>query len=132
VLAALGVGGLTGLVGVGGGFLIVPALVLLARLPIHHAVGTSLPVIAMNAAAGFSGYLGTVPVAWGFLAVFTLVAIAGALAGARLVRYVSQAALRRAFAVFLVVMGTLILYQNRAVFLPAAGAAPLVVPAGGR
>ena len=75
VLAGLAVGVLTGVVGVGGGFLIVPALVLLARLPMKQAVGTSLVVIAMNSAAGFTGYLGRVPIRWGFLLAFTAVAI---------------------------------------------------------
>jgi uncharacterized membrane protein YfcA len=114
----LAVGVLTGLVGVGGGFLIVPALVLLARVPMKQAVGTSLLVIAMKSATGFLGYLGQVQVAWGFMAVFTAVAVAGILVGTHLVKYVPHAALQRAFAVFLVVMGTFILYQNRAALLP--------------
>lgn len=121
VLAGLAVGVLTGVVGVGGGFLIVPALVLLARLPMKQAVGTSLVVIAMNSAAGFTGYLGRVPIRWGFLLAFTAVAILGILLGTRLVRHVSADALRRAFAVFLLVMGAFILYKNRAALLPSAG-----------
>ena len=125
VAEGIAVGVLTGLVGVGGGFLIVPALVLLGRVPMKEAVGTSLLVIAMKSAAGFAGYWGQVDVRWGFLALFTLVAVAGILAGTRLVRHVPQAALQRAFAVFLLVMGSFILYQNRGVFLPGpAHAAP--------
>lgn len=120
----LAVGVLTGLVGVGGGFLIVPALVLLGKVPMKQAVGTSLLVIAMKSAAGFAGYLGQVQVAWGFMAVFTTVAVGGILLGTYLVRFVPQAALQRAFAVFLVVMGTFILYQNRGVLLPDAGESP--------
>ena len=115
VVEGIAVGVLTGLVGVGGGFLIVPALVLLGRLPMKQAVGTSLLVIAMKSAAGFYGYLGQVEVQWGFMAVFTAVAVIGILAGTYLVRFVSQAQLKRAFAVFLVVMGAFILWQNRAV-----------------
>ena len=118
LLAGLGVGLLTGVVGIGGGFLIVPALVLLARLPMKDAVGTSLVVIAMNAAAGFAGYVGRVAIPWGFVALFTAVAVGGILAGTRLVRYVSQQQLRRGFAVFLLAMGALVLYQNRDVFIP--------------
>jgi uncharacterized membrane protein YfcA len=106
---------LTGLVGIGGGFLIVPALVILARLPMKQAVGTSLVVIAMNSASGFAGYLGQVDVPWGFMAMFTAVAIGGILVGTHLVRFVSQPALKRAFAVFLLLMGSVILYQNRGV-----------------
>lgn len=120
----VGVGVLTGLVGVGGGFMIVPALVLLARVPMRRAVGTSLLVISMNAATGFAGYLGRVEVPWGFMAAFAAVAVAGILAGAWLVRFVPQRALRRGFAVFLLAMGTAILWQNRAVLVPGAHAAP--------
>jgi len=104
---------LTGIVGIGGGFLIVPALVLLARVPMKRAVGTSLLVIALNSAAGFAGYIGQVAVPWNFLAGFTAVAVAGILLGSHLVRFVSADALRRAFAVFLLVLGGLVLYRNR-------------------
>lgn len=115
LLASVGllVGILTGLVGIGGGFLIVPALVVLARVPMKQAVGTSLLVIAMNSFSGFLGYVGRVEIPWGLLAVFTAIAIAGILVGTHLVRFVSQWALKRAFAAFLVLMGALILYQNR-------------------
>jgi uncharacterized protein len=119
VAEGMAVGILTGLVGVGGGFLIVPALVLLGRLPMKEAVGTSLLVIAMKSAAGFVGYLGQVEVQWGFIAAFTAVATAGIVAGTALVRHVSQHRLKRAFSVFLVVMGVFILYQNRSVIRPA-------------
>ena len=116
LVVGLGVGMLTGLVGIGGGFLIVPALVILARLPMKQAVGTSLLVIAMNSASGFAGYLGQVDVPWAFMAKFTAVAIGGILVGTYLVRFVSQRALKRAFAVFLLLIGSFILYQNRGVF----------------
>lgn len=122
----IAVGVLTGLVGVGGGFLIVPALVLLGGLPMKEAVGTSLLIIAMKSATGFWGYLGQVEVAWAFMALFTAVALAGILAGTRLVRHVPQDALKQAFAVFLVIAGALILYQNRSVFLPGGAEAPSV------
>jgi hypothetical protein len=113
--AGLGVGILTGMVGVGGGFLIVPALVLLLAVPMKEAIGTSLLVITLNAAAGFGGYIGTVALPWGFLAAFTAIAIVGIVAGTRLVHHVPTGTLRRGFAIFLVVVGVLILYQNRAV-----------------
>ena len=116
-LVGLSVGMLTGIVGIGGGFLMVPALVLLARLPMKHAVGTSLVVIAMNSASGFLGYLGQVDVPWRYTAMFTVVALIGILAGTWLVRFVSQTALRRAFGVFLLIVGALILYQTRATLL---------------
>lgn len=111
-LVALPVGVLTGLVGVGGGFLIVPALVLLTRMPIKQAVGTSLLVIAMNSFVGFAGYLDQVDVQWAFVGAFTAVAIAGILAGTHLVQYVSQSALKRAFAIFLLFMSMFIFYMQ--------------------
>jgi uncharacterized membrane protein YfcA len=115
LLLALGgaVGVLTGLVGVGGGFLIVPALVLLARVPMKEAVGTSLLVIAMNSLAGFAGYLGEVSFQWRLMALFAVLAVAGSLAGTYLVRFVPHGALKRSFAVFLIIMAAFILYENR-------------------
>jgi uncharacterized protein len=118
VVEGLAVGVLTGLVGVGGGFLIVPALVILGKLPMKLAVGTSLLVIALKSFAGFAGYLGQVEMRWGFMAGFTAVAVAGIFVGTWLVRFVPQRALKRAFAVFLVVMGIFILYQNRHALSP--------------
>ncbi len=117
---AVGVGVLTGLVGIGGGFLMVPALVLLARIPMRQAVGTSLLIIAMNSVAGFAGYIGTVDVNWPFLAGFTAASAAGAVIGTALVARVPQAALTRAFAVLLLVMGGFVLYQNRNAFISTA------------
>lgn len=114
MLVAAGVGLLTGMVGIGGGFLIVPALALAAQLPMRHAIGTSLLVIALNAFTGFAGYLGQVDVAWPVVIVFTAIAIGGVFAGSALARFVSPSALRKGFAVFLVAMGLFILYQNRA------------------
>lgn len=116
---ALLVGILTGLVGVGGGFLVVPALVVLAKVPMKHAVGTSLLVIAMNSTAGFAGYLGRFTIPWTFVAGFAAITVVGILAGTWLVRFVSQAALKRAFAIFLIVMGGFILFKNRGVFQAA-------------
>lgn len=110
--AGLGIGILTGLVGVGGGFLIVPALVLLLGLPIHQAIGTSLVVIAINSAAGVAGYLGRTAFDWATMAGFTALAIVGVLGGAALAPRVPAARLRRGFAVFLIAMAVLILLQN--------------------
>ncbi|HLS48240.1 MAG TPA: sulfite exporter TauE/SafE family protein [Gemmatimonadales bacterium] len=128
---ALGVGAMTGLVGVGGGFLIVPALVILGRVPMKEAIGTSLLVIAMNTTSGYLGYAGRTTMEWGFLAGFTVLAIVGILFGSWLVRFVSQAQLKRAFAVFLICVGAFVLFQNRDALLfttdvpaPADAAAP--------
>ena len=115
-LEGLAVGVLTGLVGVGGGFLIVPALVLLGKVPMKEAVGTSLLVIALKSAAGFAGYLGQVEIPWTALLLFTAASLAGIFGGVFLVRFVSPKQLQRGFALFLVAMGAFILFQNRAVF----------------
>ncbi len=113
----IGVGILTGLVGIGGGFLFVPALHLLARIPMKTAVGTSLFIIAMNTAAGVAGYHGQVLIPWLTVVAFIAIAAVGIVAGTQVVRYVSQVALRRAFAVFLLLMAAFILVQNRTVLL---------------
>lgn len=110
--AAAVVGLLTGVVGVGGGFLIVPALVLFSGVPMKRAVGTSLLVIAMNSGSGFLAYAGHVNIDWGYTVVFTTLAIAGVFAGSALVPYVSQGALKRSFAAFLIVVAAFILLQN--------------------
>ncbi len=109
VVAALAIGTLTGLVGIGGGFLFVPALVLFAKVPMHAAVGTSLVVIAMNAAAGVAGYVGTIAVPWPFVLAFAATASVGAVAGARLAHKLPARTLRRAFALLLLVTAGFVL-----------------------
>ena len=108
---ALGVvvGAVTGLVGAGGGFLIVPALALLGGLPLPRAVGSSLVVIALNSFASFAGYIRHVEVPWMLTLVVTAAAIVGSLVGARLHRRVPHELLRKGFAVFVVVMAVLLL-----------------------
>ena len=100
-----------------------PALALLAKVPMRVAIGTSLAVIALNAGIGFLGYLGEVEVPWLFMGAFAAVATVGALGGSHLGRFVPHHVLRRGFAVFLIVMGTLILYENRASLMPGHAAA---------
>lgn len=111
-LLGIGVGALTGLVGVGGGFLIVPALVLLSGIPMKIAIGTSLAIVAANSSAGFAGYMGTVPVDWGLMASFTVVTVSGSFAGTRLAHRFSQETLKRSFGVFLVFVAVYILIKN--------------------
>jgi uncharacterized membrane protein YfcA len=110
--AGFGIGLLTGFLGVGGGFLIVPALTLLARMPIHAAVGTSLLVIAANSAAGVLAHLRQGEMPLGLTAAFTTSAALGALAGVRLASSLDPARLRRAFAVFVVLVGLFLLAKN--------------------
>lgn len=132
-VAALGVGVLTGMVGVGGGFLIVPTLVLLLGVPMKEAVGTSLLIIVMNAGAGFAGYIGDVALPWPTLAAFAAFTVAGILLGVRIVTYVSQAVLRRGFSAFLVLMAAFILWQNRDIltFADDARSRTLLAPSRG-
>jgi len=111
VLEGLAVGLLTGVAGVGGGFLIVPALVLL-ELPMVEAVGTSLAIIATNSAVGFYGYLGHVAIDWRAMALVTAGTLPGIASGVYLHRFVPQHALRRVFSVFLVIVAAFILYRN--------------------
>ena len=103
----------------GGGFLIVPALVLLLALPMRQAVGTSLLVIAMNSAIGFLGYADQVTINWQIAAAFAAAAALGIVAGSSLTRAVSPQTLRGGFALFLIGVALFILYQNRLALLPA-------------
>ncbi|WP_337843823.1 sulfite exporter TauE/SafE family protein [Thermus sp.] len=117
VLEGLSVGVLTGFVGVGGGFLIVPALVLLGGLPMHLAVGTSLFIIALKSFAGFYKYLHLLPeyglsVDWGLAPLFVALGAVGSFLGGRIAVRLPQEALKRGFALFLVVMGVFIVVQN--------------------
>jgi len=109
----VGVGLLSGLVGVGGGFLIVPALVLLAGVTMRSAVGTSLAVITLNSLSGFGKYLGVLDhegllLDWRVLLTVAAVGIVGSFAGQALGQRLPQATLRRLFGALLAVMGFLI------------------------
>ena len=107
------VGTLTGFVGAGGGFLIIPALVLGARLPMKLAVGTSLAIIALNSLIGFSGDLGAgTPIAWPFLLGFLAFALGGIVLGTYLARFIPGAKLKPAFGWFTLAMGTFILVKE--------------------
>jgi uncharacterized membrane protein YfcA len=110
------VGVLTGLVGVGGGFAIVPALVLLGKTPMKEAIGTSLLIIACNSVAGFLGYLGQVPLDWQLMGSFTVAASLGIISGSYLAKYVDAKQLQKTFGYFLLAVATFILFQNRNAF----------------
>jgi uncharacterized membrane protein YfcA len=112
LLDGLVVGLVTGLVGAGGGFLVVPALALLGGLPMPVAVGTSLVVIAMKSFAGLAGYLSSVHINWGLAAAVTAAAIVGSFAGGRLAGRIPADLLRKAFGWFVVVMGVFVLGQQ--------------------
>lgn len=112
VAEGLVVGLVTGLVGAGGGFLVVPALALLGGLPMPVAVGTSLIVIAMKSFAGLGGYLTSVQINWTVALAVTAAAVVGALVGARLTAMVNPDALRKAFGWFVLAMSSVILAQE--------------------
>ena len=115
----LGVGVLTGLVGVGGGFLIVPALVLLARIPMKRAVGTSLVVISLSTLTGLAAYQGQAAIRWRVVALFTALTMTGAGIGAKAARRVPARALRRAFAVLVLMLSAFLAYESVAAGAPA-------------
>ena len=117
LLDGLVVGLVTGLVGAGGGFLVVPALALLGGLPMAIAVGTSLVVIAMKSFAGLAGYLTTVELDWGITLAVTAAAIVGTLIGSKLAGRIPEAALRKGFGWFVLVMGAFVLIQQAPVDL---------------
>lgn len=124
VLEGLVVGLVTGLVGAGGGFLVVPALALLGGLPMPVAVGTSLVVIAMKSFAGFAGYLSSVTIDWKVAGMVTGAAVLGAIAGARLTALVDPDSLRKAFGWFVLLMSSVILIEE---VHPVAGGAMAVL-----
>ena len=111
-LTGIVVGVLTGLVGVGGGFLIVPALVLLSGLPMKQAIGTSLSIVSLNTLSGFAAYSGKVPIDYRLMAVFTVVAIAGSMVGNHFAQRVSGEVLKKVFAIFLMLVATYILVKQ--------------------
>ncbi|ROQ26639.1 hypothetical protein EDD98_6285 [Streptomyces sp. PanSC19] len=108
----LAVGAVTGLVGSGGGFLVVPALAVLGGLPMGAAVGTSLLVIGMNSFAGLAGHLSGGRLDWSLALTVAAVAVAGSLVGGRLAGRIPQDALRTAFGWFVVAMGAFVLARQ--------------------
>ncbi|GAA2770551.1 sulfite exporter TauE/SafE family protein [Mycolicibacterium pallens] len=108
----LALGLVTGTVGAGGGFLVVPALVLLGGLTMPAAVGTSLAIIAMNSFAGLAGYLSVMRIDWAVAAMVTAAAVAGALVGVRFADRINPEVLRRAFGWFVLVMASVVLGQQ--------------------
>jgi uncharacterized membrane protein YfcA len=108
------IGIIIGLVGAGGGFLIIPSLVLFAKLPIKKAVGTSLFIIAMNSLIGFLGDVQTITIDWKFLSSFTGLSIIGIFIGIYLNKYVNESQLKKGFAYFVLFMATFILVKELA------------------
>jgi len=112
VLEGFVVGILTGIVGAGGGFLIIPALVLLAKLPMKKAVATSLLIIAIKSLIGFIGDIQVIDIDWGFLLVFAGLSVIGIFAGVRLSQIVPGKKLKKGFGWFVLVMGVFIVLRE--------------------
>lgn len=112
IIEGLVVGTITGIVGAGGGFLIIPALVLLAKLPMKKAVATSLLIIAIKSLIGFLGDLKNLAIDWQFLLVFTALSIVGIFVGIWLQRFIDGKKLKKGFGWFVLVMGIYIIYKE--------------------
>jgi len=106
------IGVVTGMVGVGGGFLIVPSLVLLSGMAMKQAVGTSLAVVAAKSFAGLAGYAGAVQIDYTLMATFSVVAVGSGLAGGYVSSRLSAPLLKKSFAVFLVLVATYIVFKE--------------------
>ena len=114
IIEGLVVGTITGVVGAGGGFLIIPALVLLAKLPMKKAVATSLFIIAIKSLIGFLGDVQNLDIDWTFLLSFTAISIVGIFIGIWLNKFIDGKKLKKAFGWFVLVMSIYILYKELA------------------
>jgi len=108
------VGVITGIVGAGGGFLIIPALVLLAKLPMKLAVGTSLLIIAAKSLIGFLGDLGNQTIDWNMLLIFSGLSVVGIFIGSALSKKINEKALKKGFGWFVLIMGIYIIGKELA------------------
>ncbi|MCX2679745.1 sulfite exporter TauE/SafE family protein [Galbibacter sp. EGI 63066] len=108
----LAIGTITGLIGAGGGFLYVPALVLWANLSMKKAVGTSLIIVCINSLIGFIGDIQTLDIEWGFLLTFSAITILGILIGGQLSQYIPNKALKKGFGYLILLMSFYILMKE--------------------
>ena len=111
-LEGLGVGILTGFVGVGGGFAIIPALVLLGGIPMKEAIGTSLLIITFKSATGFLGYLSQVELDWNLVISFTIAASLGTFIGAYVTRFIDAKNLQKGFGYFVLAVAMFVLIKR--------------------
>lgn len=102
----------TGLVGAGGGFIIIPVLVLIAKLHIKTAIGTSLFIIAINSLIGFLGDLGNIWIDWIFLLIFTAISMSGIILGVYLNKIIDGGKLKKGFGWFVLLMGIYIVWKE--------------------
>ena len=106
------VGVLIGLIGAGGGFLIIPALLNFAQLPMKKAIGTSLLIIAINSLIGFIGDVQNTIIDWTFLLTFTTISVAGIFIGLYIQQFINEKMLKKLFGVFVLIMAIFILYKE--------------------
>lgn len=106
------IGIIIGLVGAGGGFLIIPSLILFAKLPMRKAVGTSLFIIAMNSLVGFMGDVQNLEIDWLFLLIFSAISVVGIFVGMYLTKYTNESQLKKIFAYFVLLMAAIILLKE--------------------
>tara|TARA_R110002049_G_scaffold307720_1_gene509167 strand:- start:1796 stop:2587 length:792 start_codon:yes stop_codon:yes gene_type:complete len=111
-IQGLAIGSITGIIGAGGGFLYIPALVIWAHLPMKKAVGTSLVIIAINSLIGFMGDVQTLEIEWFFLLSFTCIAIVGIIIGVFLSKFISSKKLKKSFGFFTLIMAIYIIYRE--------------------
>ncbi|TVZ51976.1 sulfite exporter TauE/SafE family protein [Dokdonia sp. Hel_I_53] len=112
IIEGLVVGTITGIVGAGGGFLIIPALVLFAKLPMKKAVATSLFIIAIKSLIGFIGDVQNLVIDWPFLLSFTTLSVVGIFIGIYLNRFIDGKKLKKAFGWFVLIMGVYIIIKE--------------------
>ena len=106
------IGFIIGLVGAGGGFLIIPSLILFTKLPMRKAVGTSLFIIAMNSLVGFIGDVQNLVIDWTFLLTFSAISVVGIFIGIYLTKYTNESQLKKIFAYFVLLMAAIILLKE--------------------
>ena len=106
------IGAITGVIGAGGGFLYVPALVIWANIPMKKAVGTSLIIVTINSLIGFIGDIQILEIEWFFLLSFTLISIIGVILGAFLSKFISGEKLKKSFGFFTLIMAIYIIFRE--------------------
>lgn len=112
ILLAVIVGFITGLVGAGGGFIIIPVLIFFLRVPVKKAIGTSLAIIALNSLIGFTGNIGVFQIDWKFLLVVTFISVIGILLGNIISSKLPAQKLKPAFGWFTLLVGIFVLIKE--------------------
>ncbi|NJM79212.1 MAG: sulfite exporter TauE/SafE family protein [Flavobacterium sp.] len=112
ILQNITIGIVIGLVGAGGGFLIIPSLLLIAKIPMKKAIGTSMFIIAINSLIGFLGDVQSLDINWKFLIPFTIISMAGIFTGNYISKYINEHQLKKGFAYFVLVMALVIAFKE--------------------